>query len=154
VRPALAAALASAAAALVAVAPAHAFSPTTPDIFSLSGPITLGQGPLPPLTCTANLMVSNTSNLVLSVSFTGSIACSSIVVTHMNWGVIQDPLTPKVTITNMALNTPVASCPPTSVVGAWSNIAPGTMTVPLTPMSSTCRIISATLSASPAKTLP
>lgn len=125
-------------------APASAFTPG--GTFLLTGPFTLSS---PPVTCTATFTVSG--SVITSVLFSGSPACGSLSARSLPWPVT--PISPTaIKITPMIIKSPLSTCSAASVTGAWNNASPGVAT--FSGVSAPPCVISMTLSASPAQTLP
>jgi len=127
-----------------AAAPASAFTPG--GTFLLTGPFTLSS---PSVTCTATLTVSG--SVITSVAFTGSPVCGALSARSLPWPVT--PISPTaIKITPLVVKTPISTCSAASVTGVWNNASPGVAT--FSGVSAPPCVISMTLSASPAQTLP
>jgi hypothetical protein len=135
------------AASAVAAAPAAAFTPGPP--FVMTGPVTIAGLSSIALTCTGtfNVQPSGPGAAIVSVTLAGSPLCSAFVPTGLPWPVTTTATT--VTVSSVSLST----CGPGAITGTWNNASPGTLTFINALLPPTCRI-SASLSASPAQTLP
>lgn len=144
----------AAATALTASPPAHAFTPG--GAFTLSGPLNLKFGTYV-LPCTATLQVNNLSSgngIIVAGVLTGSTLCMSLRPVDFPWFIIPDSNPGALMVTNVAIATNGATCGPATVAATWSNTSPGTMSISGAVLPVGCQIVSATLSASPAQTLP
>jgi hypothetical protein len=132
-----------------AAVPAGAFTPG--GFFKLSGPMTVRVAGSAPAACTISLNLNSTpfGTSVVGAVFGG--ACINQHPFQLPWAVTATSPT-TVTISPMSFGSTFA-CTASSVTGTWNNAAPGVLTLTSISMPPIC-VIDATLSASPAQTLP
>jgi len=130
-------------------APASAFTPGGP--FQLTGPFVVAS---PPTTCTATFTVVGTpgaGGVITNVAFTGAPLCSTLSTSGLPWTMTALSAT-AVKITPFAVRGALFNCAAPSVTGSWSNAGGGVAT--FSAISVPPCVITTTLSASPAQTLP
>jgi hypothetical protein len=131
-----------------AAIPANAFTPG--GSFTLSGPIRIRVLNSPPVVCPLSLTVNSApfDTAVVNALLGGQ--CSGMHPIGLPWTVTQ-PSQGLVTITKVSFSSTYTCIAP--VTGFWSNASPGVLTWSNATLQ-ICTIEAATLTASPAQTLP